>query len=61
MTGEDYRILAANMHAKAKRETSLIIRAEFENLALSYLRLATQADQNAKLNLVYETPPSKSA
>ena len=61
MTGEDYRVLATNMHERAKWESSLLVRAEFENLARYYLRLATLADQNAKTNIVYEPPASKQA
>lgn len=54
--GDLYRVKAADMNARAKRETSLLIRAEFENLALAYLRLADQADRNARTDVVYEPP-----
>ena len=47
--GDDYRIKAADVHAKAKGETSLRTRAELESLALAYLRLADQAERNATL------------
>jgi hypothetical protein len=47
--GDDYRIKAADMNAKAKGETSLRTRAELEGLALAYLRLADQAERNATL------------
>ena len=47
--GDDYRIKAADMNAKAKREVRPLARAELENLALAYLRLADQADRNAAL------------
>ena len=47
--GDDYRIKAADMHAKAKREAKPRTRAELESLALAYLRLADQADRNADL------------
>jgi hypothetical protein len=47
--GDDYRIKAADMNAKAKRETRPLTRAELESLALAYLRLADQADRNAGL------------
>jgi hypothetical protein len=47
--GDDYRIKAADMNAKAKAETNLQTRAELEHLALAYLRLADQADRNATL------------
>ena len=54
--GDLYRVKAADMNARAKRETSLLIRAELENLALAYLRLADQADRNARTDVVYEPP-----
>ena len=47
--GDDYRIKAADMHAKAKREIRPQARAELASLALAYLRLADQADRNARL------------
>jgi hypothetical protein len=47
--GDDYRIKAADMNAKAKEETKPWTRAELESLALAYLRLADQADRNADL------------
>jgi len=47
--GDDYRIKAAEMNAKAKRETKPQTRAELEHLALAYLRLADQADRNVRL------------
>jgi len=47
--GDDYRIKAADMNAKAKGESSLRTRAELESLALAYLRLADQAERNASL------------
>ena len=48
--GDDYRIKAADVNAKAKLETKLRTRAELEKLALAYLRLADQADRNAALD-----------
>ena len=45
--GDYYRMKAADMNARAVREDHPSLRAEFENLALSYLRLAAQADENA--------------
>jgi hypothetical protein len=55
-TEEEYRSKAADMNARAKRESNMLTRAEYENLALSYLRLASQAEKNAATDLVYETP-----
>jgi hypothetical protein len=56
-SGDIYRIKAAELHAKAQRETKPHMKAELENLALAYIRLAEQADRNAQLDLFYETPP----
>ena len=39
-----------------KAETNWFNRAELEALALAYLRLAEQADRNAKTDVVYEPP-----
>jgi len=55
-TANEYRIKAADMNARAKRESNMLTRSEYENLALSYLRLAEQAEKNAANDLVYETP-----
>jgi hypothetical protein len=56
-TADEYRIKAADMNARAKRESNVLTRSEYENLALSYLRLANQAEKNAANDVVYETPP----
>ena len=56
-SGEDYRALAADMLARARRESRLSeAQAEFQNLAQLYLRLADQADLNSHNDVVYETP-----
>ena len=55
-SGDDYRIKAIDIHAQAKPETNWFNRAELEALALAYLRLAEQADRNAKTDVVYEPP-----
>ena len=47
--GDDYRIKAADMNARAKGETSPQTRSELTKLVLAYLRLADQADRNAGL------------
>jgi hypothetical protein len=57
---EEYRRKAAEMNEQAKHEQNPLTRAELQNLALAYLRLATQAEQNAKVDLVYETPGAQS-
>ena len=51
-----YRIKAAELHAKARREGSPAARAELAHLAQAYLRLAEHADRNSGLDVVYETP-----
>ncbi len=47
--GDDYRIKAADVNAKARSETSPQTRLELKKLVLSYLRLADQADRNADM------------
>jgi hypothetical protein len=59
--GDHYRKLAADLYARAKQEPNVFTRTEFENLAVSYLRLAEQADRNSEADLVYETPPPSAA
>jgi len=54
--GDDYRIKAADMNAKAQGETSPHTRAELKKLVLAYLRLADQADRNADLAPLSEKP-----
>ena len=56
--GDDYRIKAADLNAKAKRETHSRTRSDLEGLALAYLRLAVQADRNADLAPWTEQPLS---
>ena len=55
-SGNEYRIKAAEMIARAKQEASPIMRSQLENLALAYRRLADQADKNAMADIMYETP-----
>ena len=58
--GDQYRVRAAELTAKAKQETSLHLRAELDRLAFSYLLLADQADRNAiPSDVYYETPERK--
>ena len=58
-TWDEYRVKAFELAARAACETNPKIKAEFDNLARSYLRLAMQAEQNSRLDLTYETPLSK--
>jgi hypothetical protein len=50
--GDAYRLKAADMLAKAEEHE--LFRAEFENLAKAFLRLAEQADRNAQMELRLE-------
>jgi hypothetical protein len=51
------RVRAAQLLDQAKAEPSDNIRRNFVGLARAYLRLVEQADQNAQVDLTYETPP----
>jgi hypothetical protein len=55
--GDTYRTKAAQLLTQAKAEASDNIRRNLLGLSQAYLRLAHQADQNAQLDLSYETPP----
>lgn len=57
--GDEYRIKAAEFHAYALTENNPKIRAEFENLARAYLRLAEQAQRNEQFDISYEPTPPK--
>ena len=55
MTPADhYKKLAAQLQAKARDEESSDLRAEWNHLARSYLRLAEQADRNHRMDSRYE-------
>jgi len=56
---DEYRVKAAELTARAACEADAQIKADLENLAQSYLRLALQAEQNSRLDLSYETPLPK--
>jgi hypothetical protein len=56
MAGDEYRVKAAELHARSKQETDPFLRAELEHLAHGYLRLAEQADRNAQNDVTYEPP-----
>lgn len=55
---DSYRKMAAELQAKAANETNAGFASEWEHLALCYLRLAQQADQNDTLDLAVEVGPS---
>ncbi len=43
---EQYRHLAADVRSRASREHNPIVKAEWENLAQTYVRLAKQVDRD---------------
>ncbi len=51
-----YRATAAQFNAKACNETDAGMQKEWAILAQAYIRLAEQAERNAKADIVYETP-----
>ena len=53
---DEYRVKAAELNALAKDEPDQLARANYINLALTYLRHAEQAEKNAATDIVYETP-----
>ena len=57
--GDQYRVKAAGLRAKAQHEANLDMQAELEGFAAAYLRLAEQADRNSHNDISYETPPAK--
>jgi hypothetical protein len=57
-TGDQYRIKAADMYARAKDQVTPSMRAHFENLALSYRRLADQADRRGAYEHHAQTHPA---
>ncbi|HMA56735.1 MAG TPA: hypothetical protein VKP52_08475 [Pseudolabrys sp.] len=50
-----YRALAAQLRARAARELSPVMRAQWANLSQCYVRLAEQADHNSRTDIVYES------
>jgi hypothetical protein len=51
---------AAELLERSKSERASEMRSELDHLALSYLRLADQAERNAATDIVYETPTTPS-
>jgi hypothetical protein len=49
-----YRVLAAHLRSRAAHETSSALRSQWAHLAQCYVRLAEQADQNSRADIVYE-------
>ena len=51
---EQYRHLAADVRSRAIREHNPIVKAEWENLARTYVRLAKQADERPNIRMTYD-------
>ena len=49
-----YRALAAHLRTCAAREQRPMLRTQWAKLAQCYVRLAEQADQNSRTDIVYE-------
>ena len=49
-----YRTLAAHLRTRAAQEQSAVLRTQWAKLAQCYVRLAGQADQNSRADIVYE-------
>ena len=57
--GDHYRAKALELLAHAETERDLLARAELENLAAAYLRLAEQAERNSGLTIEFDLTPEK--
>ena len=51
---DSYRTTAAELRARAAKETNAALASEWSNLARCYLRLAEQADSNSLQDIWYE-------
>jgi hypothetical protein len=51
---EQYRHLAADVRSRASREHNPIVKAEWENLARTYVRLAKQTDERPNIRMTYD-------
>ena len=58
--GDKYRAKALELLAFAETQSDPQIRAEFENLAAAFLRLAEQAKRNSQFDVTYELPHRRS-
>jgi hypothetical protein len=54
--GDMYRAKALELLARADGENNETVKAELENLAVAYRRLAEQAERNAALTIEFELP-----
>jgi len=57
--GDNYRAKALELLAHADTERDPQARAELENLAAAYLRLAEQAERNSGLIIEFDLPPEQ--
>jgi hypothetical protein len=57
--GDHYRAKALELLAHAETERDSLVRAELENLAAAYLRLAEQAERNSGLTIEFDPIPEK--
>jgi hypothetical protein len=55
-SGERHRAKAFELLDTAAIENSPVLKAEFENLATAYLRLAEQVERNTALIVEFELP-----
>jgi hypothetical protein len=51
---EQYRHLATDVRSRASRESNPILKAEWENLAETYVRLAEQSGDERGMDLTYD-------
>ena len=51
---EQYRHLASDVRNRAARESNPILKAEWENLAETYVRLAEQSEDEWDVDLTYD-------
>jgi hypothetical protein len=58
-SGDGYLYRAAELVAKAERESDPQKRVELENLGWAFLRLVEQARRTSSNDIVYEPPPPK--
>ena len=54
--GDRYRAKALEILARADGENDQSVKADLENLAAAFLRLAEQAERNATLTIEFELP-----
>jgi hypothetical protein len=61
VVGDRYRARALELFALADGENDQATKAEFENLAAAFLRLAEQAERYAVLIIEFELPSDEEA